>query len=323
NSSQVIWVAAQSNVAVKNIAEKFIKEGFRGFKLLVSRDFHYDWHEHLYEDLEPLLIRTDSFKKSVIEASRQLLDCKVILCTLSMFSNPNIDVYLRVVPVEMIILDEASQIECGNYLPIFHRFHSTLSKLVFIGDDKQHRMPHVIGNFISRNIYGGKLLTRHSSTTSKACRFIDVNRGRETQSGHSWVNTEEARVVVKLAQLYESRGMSFHIITPYDAQRSLIENLLKEEELLWEDKVFNVDSFQGNEDDHIIVSVVRSNEPGFLRHQRRTNVMLTRCKQTMVICSSRAFLSDKASKTLVGKLAVSLKAANWINGHDVLCGRDG
>ena len=43
NSSQNIWVAAHSNVAVKNIAEKFIKEGFRGFKLLVSKDFHFDW----------------------------------------------------------------------------------------------------------------------------------------------------------------------------------------------------------------------------------------------------------------------------------------
>lgn len=74
---------------------------------------------------------------SVIDASRLLLDCKVILCTLSMFSNPKIDVFLRILPVEMIILDEASQIECGDYLPILYHFHSTLSKIVFIGDDKQ------------------------------------------------------------------------------------------------------------------------------------------------------------------------------------------
>lgn len=72
-----------------------------------------------------------------VDASRLLLDCKVILCTLSMFSNPAINEFLRVRPVEMMILDEASQIECGNYLPIFHLFHSTLAKLVFIGDDKQ------------------------------------------------------------------------------------------------------------------------------------------------------------------------------------------
>ena len=48
-------------------------------------------------------------------------------------------------------------------------------------------MPHVIGTFISRNVYDSKLLTFHSDTTSKACRFIDVNKGREMKRGHSWV----------------------------------------------------------------------------------------------------------------------------------------
>ncbi|KAF8126924.1 P-loop containing nucleoside triphosphate hydrolase protein, partial [Boletus edulis] len=285
------------------------------------------------EKLEPCLIRSDVFPKSIVEAERLLLDCKVILCTLSMFSHPKIDVFMRIVPVEMIILDEASQIECGNYLPIFYHFHSTLSKLVFIGDDKQlppygredipelrsvfefshlrsrasfldtqYRMPLVIGSFISRHVYRGKLRTSHSPTTSKACRFIDVNNGRETKGGHSWINKEEARVVVKVARLYESSGMSFRIITPYDAQRAHIESLLEVEGLSVNDKVFNVDSFQGS-------------------NQRRTNVMLTRCKQSMVICSSRGFLFGEASKTLVGKLATSVTRRNWIDGHEFLCGR--
>lgn len=95
-------------------------------------------HEHLYGiDVESCLIRSDTFKDSLVETSRQLLGCKVILCTLSMFSHPGIGVFLRVVPVETIILDEASQIESGDYLPILHDFQSTLSKLVFVGDDKQ------------------------------------------------------------------------------------------------------------------------------------------------------------------------------------------
>lgn len=38
-----IWLVAQSNVAVKNIAEKLVSNGFEGWKLLVSKDFHYDW----------------------------------------------------------------------------------------------------------------------------------------------------------------------------------------------------------------------------------------------------------------------------------------
>jgi regulator of nonsense transcripts 1 len=38
-----IWLMAQSNVAVKNIAEKLAKLGFLGFKLLVSQGFYNEW----------------------------------------------------------------------------------------------------------------------------------------------------------------------------------------------------------------------------------------------------------------------------------------
>lgn len=38
-----IWLMAQSNVAVKNIAEKLAKFDFFSFKLIVSREFHYEW----------------------------------------------------------------------------------------------------------------------------------------------------------------------------------------------------------------------------------------------------------------------------------------
>ncbi len=38
-----IWLMAQSNVAVKNIAEKLVKLDFLKFKLLVSHNFHFEW----------------------------------------------------------------------------------------------------------------------------------------------------------------------------------------------------------------------------------------------------------------------------------------
>jgi len=41
--SNTVWVIAQSNVAVKNVAEKLVDSGFLDFKLLVSKDFHFDW----------------------------------------------------------------------------------------------------------------------------------------------------------------------------------------------------------------------------------------------------------------------------------------
>lgn len=38
-----IWLVAQSNVAVKNIAEKLASVGFFDWRLLVSKDFHLGW----------------------------------------------------------------------------------------------------------------------------------------------------------------------------------------------------------------------------------------------------------------------------------------
>lgn len=112
------------------------------------------------------------------------------------------------------------------------------------------------------------------------------------------------------------------VITPYDGQRSLIERLLQQARLEWEDRCFNVDSFQGmpnpphptsfeshllgkgNEADNIIISLVRSWGLGFLTNERRMNVMLSRCRQSMLICSSKKYLSNpQVRDTLVGDVS--------------------
>ncbi|KAF9456617.1 hypothetical protein BDZ94DRAFT_335007 [Collybia nuda] len=51
DGSNGIWLVAQSNVAVKNIAEKLMKVGFLDWKLLVSRDFHFQWYVYILWDL--------------------------------------------------------------------------------------------------------------------------------------------------------------------------------------------------------------------------------------------------------------------------------
>ena len=154
NKERTIWLIAQSNVAVKNIAEKLDKVGFREFKLLVSWGFHFDWyvvhyahftshialiyrHEHLYERLEHCFMRSDVFDSDPVVIDRLLLDTRVVLCTLSMLSSSRIDEITRRVPIQTAIFDEASQIEVGDYLPLLYRFRSSLQKMVFIGDDKQ------------------------------------------------------------------------------------------------------------------------------------------------------------------------------------------
>lgn len=174
-------------------------------------------------------------------------------------------------------------------------------------------MPSAIGDLISQKVYNGKLKTCHANSVSFPCRFIDVRRGQEKQSGKSWVNLAEARVVVQIAAAYQAKGFDFRIVTPYDAQRALIEHELEVAKLDHDDKVFNVDSFQGNEADRVIISVVRSDKLGFLANQRRTNVMLTRCKKAMDICTSRRFISGPAASTLIGQLATALGPQAWVN----------
>ena len=159
DQSRTIWLVAHSNVAVKNIAEKLASVKFLDFKILVSKDFHYDWyvrripfdhspdvnpvqipsyrHEHLYEEIIENLIRSDDFPPDLVAAERRLAGSRVILCTLSMLSNDKLATFARLVPLQTVIFDEASQIEIGAYFPMLVQFRPTLRKLVFIGDDKQ------------------------------------------------------------------------------------------------------------------------------------------------------------------------------------------
>ncbi|RXW22819.1 hypothetical protein EST38_g3023 [Candolleomyces aberdarensis] len=345
-----VYLIAHSNVAVKNIAEKLVNSDFLDFRIIVSREFHFDWHEHLYEKVEGNLIRTDSLPDDPLAAQRLLLGARVILSTLSNIINQKMAEITRVVPVETLVIDEASQIDVGDYLPAINRYQRTLQKLVFIGDDKQlapygqeqikelqsifekrhlrgsailldtqYRMPVSIGSFISKHVYGGKLNTSHSGTLRKPCRFIDVRNSNEEKRGHSWINKREAQVVIAVAKQLNESGLAYRIITPYDPQRSYLESELQREKLPHKDKCFNVDSFQGNEADYIIVSLVRSgNKLGFLQEDRRVNVMLTRCKKAMIVCTNRTFVENVAQKSLVGKLASSLEGDPWVEARRIL-----
>lgn len=343
-----IWLVTQSNVAVKNIAEKLISSGFSNWRLLVSKDFHCVWHEHLYHKVQANMIRSDEF--GIIGPSR-FKGCQVMLCTLSMLSNRSIPKFTHHIPMKSLIVDEASQIEVGNYISVFSTFQS-LRKACFIGDDKQlppygqedlqdlqsifeishlnkhvvfldtqYRMPPQIGDIISEAVYDAKLKSNplHPITEkTTACYFINVQAGKERKMNDSFKNEAEMEAVIKLAQKLQDQEKNYRIITPYLLQRSTIENyMMSVDGLDWKDKCFAVDSFQGNEEDYIIISLVRSRELGFLNNLRRTNVMLTRCKLGMFIVTSKQFLEGPGSKCLVGTLKDKFGPEAWLTMEDI------
>ncbi|OCH91055.1 hypothetical protein OBBRIDRAFT_551636 [Obba rivulosa] len=112
---------------------------------------------------------------------------------------------------------------------------------------------------------------------------------------------EEVHTVVNLVREYYAMK-DFCVITPYDAQRKVIQDNLKRTNLPWE-HVYNVDSFQGHEADYVIISVVRTDAAGFLKSTQRMNVMLTRCKRGMIVVTSQQFLRTAGVNILLGKLA--------------------
>jgi len=115
----------------------------------------------------------------------------------------------------------------------------------------------------------------------------------------------------------------FCVITPYDAQRNLLQRALKSESLP-SDNVYNVDSFQGNEAEYILLSIVRTQKPGFLTSQNRVNVMLTRCKRGLIIVSNRSFIHlPSVQDTLLGKMCTYWErefgeGRTWRSANDVM-----
>ena len=96
-------------------------------------------HEHLYGDscFNGHVILSNTFK---MVKPHQLSNVKVILSTVSMISHPLLSKFTRAIPMKTVIVDEASQIEIGSYIPMLITF-SSIRKMCFIGDDKQCEYP--------------------------------------------------------------------------------------------------------------------------------------------------------------------------------------
>ncbi|PBK86038.1 P-loop containing nucleoside triphosphate hydrolase protein [Armillaria gallica] len=270
------WIVAHSNVAVKNIAAK-LAESDVDFKIIVSKEFYVEWHEHIYTVIKDKLFHADKLPKNQEDLGSIIGGSSIMLSTLSMLSNPALDQngIFDIVPPRTLVVDEASQINVFEYMHIFSKFRNEMTQVCFFGDPKQlppygqdkapsmqsifdivhlkdmahmldiqYRMPHPLSKFISREIYNNRLRSENNITDPSCIAFIDAKYGTEEKSGFSWRNYEEVRIIAHLVRLYY-KDHDFCVITPYDAQRAAIEKELMKQNLPWE-RVFNVDSFQGD-----------------------------------------------------------------------------
>lgn len=81
-------------------------------------DLCFQRHEHIYVKIIGHLIRADEIPKDPTELLKMFGSSTVVLSTLSMLSNPVLTHrgVFRLVPVETLVVDEASQINLVEYM---------------------------------------------------------------------------------------------------------------------------------------------------------------------------------------------------------------
>lgn len=155
----------------------------------------------------------------------------------------------------------------------------------------QYRMRPGIAGFSSDYFYNGQLLTAASLIDEDVpVTFIDTAGSgyNETHGadGTSLQNKGELQIVQQLLTNEHIDLKQAAFISPYAGQVAAAKELLPKEL-----RVSTIDSFQGQEQPVIIVSLVRSNDDGdigFLKDYRRMNVAVTRAKDRLYVIGDSA-----------------------------------
>ncbi|CAN5437066.1 hypothetical protein BH10BAC2_BH10BAC2_38840 [soil metagenome] len=155
----------------------------------------------------------------------------------------------------------------------------------------QYRMREAIAGFSSNYFYKGLLQTAgHLINTGTHITFIDTAGSgyNEVQGskGMSLQNEGELKIVQKLIETETPDALKTAFISPYAGQVAAAKEVLPAAM-----RISTIDSFQGQEKEIIIISLVRSNDDGdigFLKDYRRMNVAITRAQEQLFVIGDSA-----------------------------------
>ncbi len=161
----------------------------------------------------------------------------------------------------------------------------------------QYRMRAAIAGFSGAYFYKGLLQTAaHLTNTGAHIFFIDTAGSGYNEEhgadGSSLQNKGELQIAQKLLQTEELDELQTVFISPYAGQVAAAKEVLPK--LL---RCSTIDSFQGQEKENIILSLVRSNDDGdigFLKDYRRMNVAITRAKEKLFVIGDSATIGADA-----------------------------
>jgi ATP-dependent RNA/DNA helicase IGHMBP2 len=189
-----------------------------------------------------------------------------------------------------ILSDKAAQL--GLRHSILEVCFSKIDQIYLL--DTQYRMRESIAQFSNEYFYDGKLKTPiHLLNTGEHITFYDTagagfdeERGPD---GTSLMNKGEIDIILKIIEKDNLQLNNTAVISPYSGQVTLAKDLLKSTL-----RISTIDSFQGQEEENVIISLVRSNNEGqigFLKDYRRMNVAMTRAKEKLIIIGDSSTLA--------------------------------
>ncbi|MHB8718940.1 MAG: DEAD/DEAH box helicase family protein [Candidatus Dormibacteria bacterium] len=201
----------------------------------------------------------------------------------------------------------------------------------------QHRMHPDIAAYVSNASYDGQLedapevraydyITR--SPFPVALHFVDtegMRGGRERRGpGGALRNEAEVRVAAQVVRLLDERApreLSMAVIAMYAEQVERLRQALGRRRFKRPVKIDTVDSFEGREEDMVVISLVRSNERGrigFLRVPNRLNVAISRAKH-LVACIGDSATLRVGEESMYGELVEAARATGgYLSALDIV-----
>lgn len=160
--------------------------------------------------------------------------------------------------------------------------------------DTQYRMRESIAQFSNEYFYDGKLKTiKDLASKAQHIVFYDTaGTGYEEERGSDGVsiqNKGELEIASRIIDREQLNLQKTAFISPYSGQVVYAKEILPTSI-----RISTIDSFQGQEEETIIISLVRSNSEGqigFLKDHRRMNVALTRAKENLFIIGDSTTLA--------------------------------
>ena len=236
-------------------------------------------YQHIIQKIKPKIV--------IVEEAAEVLESYIVSC-------------LTAATQQLILIGDHKQLRPSPneyYLTQKYNLDISLFERLIKADiphatlQKQHRMRPEIAGLVCPSIY--PTLDNHESVLEyEIIRGVTTNlhffnhKYPETGNGDtkSYSNVEEAKLVVELCDYFLKQDYSpsqITVLTTYTGQLLILKSLMPRDRFEGV-RITVVDNFQGEENDIIILSLVRSNEKGivgFLKTENRICVALSRAKK--------------------------------------------